>query len=164
MEIFGDFYPSVIRAFDEIDLYWKQYPGLVICGSHNPTNTEELIEKIKHARESGLPFYGECFGYQLACIELAREMGIKDATSEEFGQGTFVIVKRKDGLNVGLKNGESFWNNYEATPVMAQTFKNREPNNFFTAQYHASYQSRLDNPHPLIKNFLKYAKSYSQSR
>lgn len=162
MEVLGDFTPSVIRAFDEIDLYWKQYLGLVICGSHNPTNIEELIEKIKHARESGLPYYGECFGHQLAAIEYARNvLGIKDATSEEWGQGTFIIRKRKDGLNVGLKDGQSYWNNYEVDPEFEAKWI--KPKNFFTAQYHASYQSRLGDPHPLILSFLKYAKSFSHN-
>lgn len=162
MEIFGDFRPSVVRAFEEIDLFWKRYPGLVITGSHNPENPDELIEKIRKARETGLPYYGECYGHQLAAIEYARnELGIKDATSEEWGKGTYIVRKRQDGLNVGLVNGESYWNNYEVEPKFEHQWL--KPYNFFTAQYHASYQSRLGAEHPLIKNFLKYAKSFNHS-
>lgn len=160
MQIFGDYKVSVIRAFDEIDSNWRIYNGLVICGSHEPKNCEELINKIKEARENGTPFYGECWGYQLAAIEYARNlMGIKDATSEEWDKsGTFIVKKRKDGLNVGLKNGESYWNNYE---VIIDMFI---PDNFFIAQYHASYQSSIDKPHPLISSFIKYAKSKSSTK
>ena len=156
MVIFGDFNSSVEKAFSEIDKNWRKYNGLVIAGSHTPHDTEILIDKIKEARENGLPFYGECFGHQLCAIEYARNvLEIKDATSEEFGQGTFV-VKKLPQLNVGIKlidgRYESFWNNYEVD--LPNWVK---PSNFFTAQFHASYQSNKLNPHPLIVSFLKYA-------
>lgn len=158
MQIFGDYTTSVIRAFNEIDKNWTLYKGLVVCGSHNPQKWEEIIKEISKARGSGLPFYAECWGHQLAAIEYARTIkGIEDATSEEWShEGTFVVKKRKDGLNVGLKDGESYWNNYEVA------IEWEKPENFFTAQYHASYQSSLEQPHKLIKDFLKYAKEYSK--
>ena len=155
MEFYGDYRPSLEKALTEIDKNWQDYKGLIICGSHNPKDTEFLINKIKEARKNNFPFYGECFGHQLCAIEYARNvLGVEDATSEEWGQGTFVIKKRKDGLNVGLKNGESYWNNYEVDLPDWE-----KPKNFFTAQYHASYQSSIDKPHPLIKLFLQYAKN-----
>lgn len=154
MQIYGDFITSILKAFEEIDKDYQNYNALVIGGSHTPHNAEELIEKIKRARITGVPFYGECWAYQLAAIEYARNvLGIEDATSEEWGKGTFIVKKRKDGLNVGLKNGESYWNNYE---VDLPEWK--IPENFFIAQYHASYQSSFFKPHKLIVNFLKYAK------
>ena len=160
MEVLGDYTPSVIKALSEIDKNWKKYEGLVICGSHNPTDYEYLISRIKEARENEIPFYGECYGHQLAAIEYARNvMGIKDATSEEFGEGTFVVKKLPE-LIVGLKNGESYWNNYEVDFPMFEIVK---PKWFFTAQYHASYQSSKFKRHPLISNFLKYAKMAMQN-
>lgn len=158
MKILNDFSTSVRKALEEIDPNYESYPGLVICGTHSPHDVESMIEEIRVARETGLPFYGECFGHQLAAIEYARNaLGIKDATSEEFGQGTFVVKKLPE-LNVGMKpvgdRMESFWNNYE---VDLPEWK--KPYNFFTAQYHASYQSSKDKPHPLLVEFLQYAKS-----
>lgn len=161
MIILSDFTTSIIKAFDEIDCHWREYSGLVIAGSHNPRDTEMMILKIREARESGIPFYGECFGHQLACIDWAKiMMGIKDATSEEFGKGTFVIVKLPE-LNVGFKNGESYWNNYGVLKYVEDNYNLYKPPNMFSAQYHASYQSSLGNPHPLISNFLEYAKKAS---
>lgn len=156
MEILGDFTPSLMRAFEEIDPNFRDYDALVVAGTHTPKNWESVIAKIKEVRESGRPFYGECWGHQLCAIEHARNvLGIEDATSEEFGQGTFV-VKKLENLNVGLKNNESYWNNYYV--VNEIFFERDKPKNFFTAQYHASYQSYLGKPHPLIKSFLSYAK------
>jgi hypothetical protein len=60
-----------------------------------------------------------------------------------------VVKKRKD-LKVGLHEGESYWNNYEVDLPQWE-----KPQNMFTAQYHASYQSSIDNKHPLLVNFLK---------
>lgn len=153
MVICGDYRASVTKAFDEIDGDWQTYPGLVICGSHNPHDIEEIIEHIKRARENKIPLYGECWGYQLCAIEYARNvLGIKDAISEEWGTGT-LVVKKRPSLKVGLHDGESYWNNYE---VDLSDWK--IPENFFIAQFHASYQSSIDKPHPLIKSFLNYAK------
>lgn len=156
MEILGDYTPSIIRAFEEIDADYNEYDALVIAGSHQPKEPDALIEKIKEARESGRPFYGECYGHQLAAIEYARnKLGIADATSEEWGTGTFVVRKLPE-LNVGLKKGQSYWNNYKVTDEVMRHWT--RPKNFFTAQYHASYQSAIGNYHPLIVEFLKYAK------
>lgn len=162
MEVLGEYTPSILRAFDEIDAKWKDYDALVIAGSHNPQNIEVMISKIKEAREIGKPFYGECLAYQLAFIEFCKNViGIKDATSEEWGQGTFVVRRRKEGLNVGLKNGESYWNNFEIDKFLVEKWE--LPPNFFIAQYHASYQSSIRKPHKLITSFLKYAREYTRT-
>src|SRR5690606_33768883 len=44
------------------------------------------ILAAKFARERGVPYFGICFGMQMACIEAARNLvGIKGASSTEFG-------------------------------------------------------------------------------
>lgn len=158
MNIVNDFNTSVAKAFSEVDSSWRDYNGLVVCGSHTPTNVEQTIDMIQHARENKIPFYGECFGWQLACIEYARNViGIKNATSQEFEtKGEFVVVKRKE-LKVGLHEGESWWSNYEVRPDIEKEFIYR-PKWYFVAPFHPSYQSSKDKPHPLIKDFLEYAK------
>ena len=159
MILLNDFDTSIRKAFTEIDENWENYDGLIIAGTHNPHDIEMMIEEIKKARETRKPFYGECFGHQLACIEWARNiLGIKDATSEEFGQGTFV-VKKLPKLNVGLKQVgdrfESFWNNYAVDEFVEKDYLANRPDNFITAQFHASYQSSKQKPHPLIAEFIK---------
>jgi len=151
MEIYNHFHTSVEKALSEIEPKWRELPGVIICGTHTPENPEFLINKIAEAKEKKLPFLGVCFGHQLAAIQWARESGTKDATSEEFGEGTFV-VKKLPKLNVGLKDGESYWNNYEVVIDW------EKPENFFTTQSHPEYQSSKDKPHPLLVEFLDYAK------
>lgn len=152
MEILGDFTTTVQKAFDEIDPNWRTYDSLVICGTHEPKDTEMLIQKIKEARDIERPFLGICFGHQLAAIEYARTiLGISDATSEEFGKGTYVIKKRAT-MKVGLHDGESYWNNYEVV------IEWEKPSWFFTTQAHPEYQSSIDRPHPLLVQFLNLCK------
>ncbi len=161
MVVLGDFQTSVRKALDEIDPNWEKYEGLVICGTHQPRSEEidYLIHKIRKAREDNTPYLGICYGMQLGAVEYARNvLKIEDATSEEFGEGTFVVKKRKEGLNVGLKNGESYWNNYE---VDLPDWK--IPANFFISQFHPEYQSSKEKPHPLLKNFIEYAKEHTMA-
>ena len=152
MQILNDFNTTVEKAFDEIDPRWREYDGLIVCGTHTPHDTELMIGRIKDARVSGRPFLGICAGHQLAAIEYARNvLGIKDATSEEFGSGTFV-VKKLHKLKVGIIDGESYWNNYEVAIDV------NHPENFFTTQAHPEYTSTRDRPHPLLVSFLNYCK------
>ena len=136
---------------------YLKLPGLVICGTHNPHDVEFLIDKIKEAREKRKPFLGICFGHQIAAVEYARTvLGIKDATSEEFGQGTFV-VKKRDKLKVGLNGGQSYWNNYEVVIDW------EKPDWFITTQFHPEYQSMPGKFHPLLVKFIDLCKQYDRS-
>lgn len=159
MKILNDFSTSVQKAFSEIDPKWRDYPGLVVCGTHNPHNPEIMIDEIQVARERRIPFLGICFGHQLAAIEYARNvMGIKDAVSEEWGHGTFVVKRRPEGLKIGLHDGESYWNNFEVD--IKYSGQMRYPSCFFTSQSHPEYQSSKRKPHPLLVKFLQYARNH----
>ena len=67
--------------------------GILIPGGFGKRGTEGKIEAIKYAREKKIPFFGICFGMQMAIIEFARnKLNIKKATSSEFGfRGTPII-------------------------------------------------------------------------
>lgn len=148
MVILNEFVTSVQKALYEIDPNWKSYEGLVVCGTHNQQNIEEMIEAIRIAREDKIPALLICAGHQLGAIEYARNvLGIKDATSEEFGQGTFVVKKRPQ-LKVGLHEGESWWSNYDVA------IDYQIPEHFISVPYHPEYNSSKDRPHKLLIEFL----------
>ena len=71
----------------------KNYSAILIPGGFGVRGTEGKIEAIAYARKYKVPFFGICFGMQMAIIEVARNiLGIKKATSSEFGNsGTHVI-------------------------------------------------------------------------
>jgi len=160
MLLLNDYITTVEKAFDEICPNWRDYEGLIICGTHSPKDVENQINIIQSARESGTPALGICFGYQLMAIEYARNvLGIKDATSEEFGKGTF-IVKKLPYLNVGLKEGETYWNNYSVDPEFIKKWE--MPKNFIGVQSHPEYQSSKDRPHPTLVKFIDILKEYAK--
>ncbi|CBI76269.1 CTP synthase [Bartonella clarridgeiae 73] len=75
--------------------YLKGVHGILVPGAFGVRGAEGKIEAIRFARENKLPFLGICFGMQLACIEVARNVAnIKNASSSEF-------CKTKDAV-VGL--------------------------------------------------------------
>jgi CTP synthase len=89
----------------------KNYSAVLIPGGFGSRGTEGKIETITYARKYKVPFFGICFGMQMAVIESARNLlGIKKATSSEFGnKGTHVIglmdewIKGKN-IQKGSKN------------------------------------------------------------
>ena len=156
MLILNDFSTTVKKALEEIDPQYMEYPGLVVCGTHTPHEIGLIKNYIREARISGTPFLGICFGHQLAAIEYAQNvLDIKDATSEEFGQGT-LIVKKLPELHVGLHGGETYWNNYAVIDGFEDLWKKAD--NFITCQYHPEYQSSIDKPHPLLVKFIEQCK------
>lgn len=152
MQILNDFSTSVRKALEEIEPDYESLRGLVVCGTHNQENVEQIINVIKTARENGTPTLLICAGHQLGAIEYARNvLGIKDATSEEFGTGTFV-VKRRPELKVGLHDGETWWSNFDVVIDW------EIPNHFISVPFHPEYQSSKEKPHPLLVKFIEHAK------
>jgi CTP synthase len=58
--------------------------ALVVAPGFGGRGIEGKIEAIRHARETGLPFFGICLGLQMAVIEFARNVcNLQAANSEE---------------------------------------------------------------------------------
>ncbi|MDC0449944.1 CTP synthase [Pelagibacteraceae bacterium] len=71
----------------------KNYSAILIPGGFGSRGTEGKIEAIAYARKYKVPFFGICFGMQMAIIESARNMlGIKKATSSEFGNSGLHVI------------------------------------------------------------------------
>jgi len=67
--------------------------AILVPGGFGERGSEGKIRAAQFARERRVPFFGICFGMQMACIEAARNLaGIKDATSSEFtASGAHVV-------------------------------------------------------------------------
>jgi len=67
--------------------------GILVPGGFGERGAEGKIQAIKYARENKIPYFGICFGMQLAVIEMARNLlQIKDANSSEFGDCKVPLV------------------------------------------------------------------------
>jgi CTP synthase len=67
--------------------------GILVPGGFGERGTEGKIAAVQFARERSLPFFGICFGMQMAVIESARHLaGMQDASSTEFGPCDTAVV------------------------------------------------------------------------
>jgi len=67
--------------------------GILVPGGFGQRGAEGKIRAAQFARERQVPYFGICFGMQMACIEAARNLcGIADANSTEFGPTPEPIV------------------------------------------------------------------------
>ncbi len=67
--------------------------GILVPGGFGERGTEGKIAAVRFARERRIPFFGICFGMQMAVIETARNLaGLTGASSTEFGPCEHPIV------------------------------------------------------------------------
>jgi CTP synthase len=67
--------------------------GVLVPGGFGERGSEGKIAAVTFAREHLTPYFGICFGMQMACIEAARnQAGLKGASSTEFGAAKHPIV------------------------------------------------------------------------
>jgi CTP synthase len=67
--------------------------GILVPGGFGERGSEGKIAAANFARERAVPYFGICFGMQMAVIEAARNMaGYKGAGSSEFGKPEVPVV------------------------------------------------------------------------
>jgi len=67
--------------------------GILVPGGFGERGSAGKISAAQFARQKSVPYFGICFGMQMACIEAARNTaGIKNASSTEFGSTKEPIV------------------------------------------------------------------------
>jgi len=60
--------------------------GILVPGGFGERGTQGKVQAVRFARERGIPFFGICFGMQMAVIEAARNLAdLPRASSTEFG-------------------------------------------------------------------------------
>ncbi len=60
--------------------------AILVPGAFGSRGAEGKIASVRFARERKVPYFGICFGMQMACVEGARNLaGIEGASSTEFG-------------------------------------------------------------------------------
>jgi CTP synthase len=62
------------------------FDGILVPGGFGERGVEGKIAAVRHARENKIPYFGICFGMQMAVIEASRHLlGLNNASSTEFG-------------------------------------------------------------------------------
>jgi CTP synthase len=71
----------------------EEVNGILVPGGFGERGTPGKIEAVRFARERNVPFFGICFGMQMAVIEAARNLaGLRGASSTEFGPCDEAVV------------------------------------------------------------------------
>ena len=81
-----------VEYIDSEDVKYENLPevlssvdAILVPGAFGQRGAEGKVAAIKYARSKRIPFFGICFGMQMAVIEFARNIcGITEATSREF--------------------------------------------------------------------------------
>ena len=82
----------------------KDVSGVLIPGGFGKRGSEGKIAAIKYARLNNIPFFGICFGMQMAVIEAARNLlNIKNASTSEFGNNCTPVVGLLEEWKKGKK-------------------------------------------------------------
>ncbi|OGD83895.1 CTP synthase [Candidatus Curtissbacteria bacterium RIFCSPLOWO2_01_FULL_39_62] len=81
------------------------FDGIVVPGGFGSRAVEGIITAIKFARESNLPYFGLCYGMQLAAVEFARNvLRLTDANTTEINPSSKhpiidVMADQKDKIS-----------------------------------------------------------------
>jgi len=66
--------------------YLEGVHGILVPGGFGQRGAEGKIQAARYARERKIPYFGICFGMQMAVIEACRSLaGVSEANSTEFG-------------------------------------------------------------------------------
>ena len=88
--------------------------GILVPGGFGERGAEGKIKAVTFARERRVPYFGICFGMQMAVIEATRNLvGIRNASSSEFGPTPQPVV----GLMTEWKRGNITEMRNEATEL-----------------------------------------------
>jgi CTP synthase len=78
---------SEIFEKDDAAVYLEEMHGILVPGGFGERGAEGKIAAAKFARERGVPYFGICFGMQMAVVEASRHLaGLDGAGSTEFNQ------------------------------------------------------------------------------
>ena len=117
--------------------------GLLVAPGFGHRGVEGKISAVQYARENALPFFGICFGMQMATIEFARNvLGLKDAHSTEVDANTPdpVICMMEAQKTVTIKGGTMRLGTYPCeikSPSLAYTIYNT---NHITERHRHRYE------------------------
>jgi len=84
---------SEIFESEDAAVHLEGVHGILVPGGFGHRGAEGKIKAAQFARERSVPYFGICFGMQMAVIEAARNLaGIEKANSTEFGATDEPIV------------------------------------------------------------------------
>jgi CTP synthase len=83
-----------------------KYNGIIVPGGFGSRGVEGKIKAIQFAREKKIPYFGLCYGMQLAVVETARNLaGMKNANTTEINLNTpYPVIDISEDQKENVKN------------------------------------------------------------
>ncbi|MGA7490214.1 MAG: CTP synthase [Xanthobacteraceae bacterium] len=157
-----DWIESEVFEREDAAPFLQHVNGILVPGGFGQRGTEGKIKAAQFARERQVPYFGICFGMQMAVIEAARNLcGIDEANSTEFGATPEPVVglmtewmkgnelqKRGIGNDLGgtmrlgaypalLQRGSRAWQIYDGASEISERHRHRY-------EVNTGYRGRLE--------------------
>jgi len=88
-----DWIESEVFEQEDPTPFLEHVNGILVPGGFGQRGAEGKIKAARFARERDVPYFGICFGMQMAVIEATRNLvGIEEANSTEFGKTSEPVV------------------------------------------------------------------------
>ncbi|NKD54368.1 MULTISPECIES: CTP synthase [unclassified Haematospirillum] len=88
-----EWFDSEIFEREDAARFLESVDGIMVPGGFGERGAEGKIRAARFAREHKIPYFGICFGMQMAVIECARHLAnLPDASSSEFGPTSEPLV------------------------------------------------------------------------
>src|ERR1700681_1144997 len=88
-----DWIESEVFEREDPTPFLEHVNGILVPGGFGQRGAEGKIRAAQFARERNVPYFGICFGMQMAVVEAARNLcGISEANSTEFGPTVDPVV------------------------------------------------------------------------
>lgn len=98
----------------------KKFDGVLVPGGFGKTGIEGKLRVIEYVRKQKIPYFGICYGMQLAVLEYARNvLGLTSASTEEINPKAKDLVigvmdEQKERIKSGDMGGSMRLGEYEA--------------------------------------------------
>ncbi len=86
----------------------NNYDGILIPGGFGTTGVEGMINVISYARKNKIPYFGICYGMQLAVLEYAQDvLKLTNASTEEINpKAEHLVIGVMSDQKEKIKNGD----------------------------------------------------------
>ncbi|MBL4757669.1 MAG: CTP synthase [Rhizobiales bacterium] len=152
---------SEVFEAEDPNPYLEGVNGILVPGGFGKRGAEGKIAAARFAREHNVPYFGICFGMQMAIVEAARNMaGIDGANSTEFGETAEPVVglltewmkdneleqRRKDGDMGGTMRLGAYDAALKETSLIAEIYGSTEISERHRHRYEVnmSYRKALE--------------------
>lgn len=98
----------------------KKFSGILVPGGFGATGIEGKLKVIEYARKNKIPYFGICYGMQLAVLEYAKNvLKLKDVSTAEINPKSEnlvvdIMLDQKDNVAGGKMGGTMRLGEYEA--------------------------------------------------